>query len=125
MTKLEGDHDVFGDGSATILATPGHTPGHQTLLVKLPKTGAVLLTGDAVHFEGQELRCGASRTYLRRRKRSYGSITIRHRPTRSKTYLNFTSDGLRGGQVQGNAFPHFCHSTYQDRQSLPSAAPVC
>jgi len=50
-TKLEGDHDVFGDGSVTIISTPGHTPGHQSLLVKLPKTGAVLLSGDAVHFK--------------------------------------------------------------------------
>jgi N-acyl homoserine lactone hydrolase len=50
-TKLEGDHDVFGDGSVTIVATPGHTPGHQSLLVKLPKTGALILTGDAVHFK--------------------------------------------------------------------------
>jgi N-acyl homoserine lactone hydrolase len=51
VTKLEGDHDVFGDGSITIIATPGHTPGHQSLLVKLPKTGALLLAGDAVHFK--------------------------------------------------------------------------
>jgi N-acyl homoserine lactone hydrolase len=51
VTKLEGDHDVFGDGSVTILSTPGHTPGHQSLLVKLPKTGAVILSGDAVHFK--------------------------------------------------------------------------
>ncbi len=50
VTKLEGDRDVFGDGSVTILSTPGHTPGHQSLLVKLPKTGAVVLSGDAVHF---------------------------------------------------------------------------
>ena len=51
VTKLEGDHDVFGDGSVTIIATPGQTPGHQSLLVKLPKTGALLLSGDAVHFK--------------------------------------------------------------------------
>jgi glyoxylase-like metal-dependent hydrolase (beta-lactamase superfamily II) len=51
VTKLEGDRDVFGDGSVMILATPGHTPGHQSLLVKLSKTGAVVLTGDAVHFK--------------------------------------------------------------------------
>ena len=41
---------MFGDGSATILSTPGHTPGHQSLLVKLPKTGEIVLSGDAVHF---------------------------------------------------------------------------
>ena len=51
VTKLDGDHDVFGDGSVTIISTPGHTPGHQSLLVKLPKTGALLLSGDAVHFQ--------------------------------------------------------------------------
>jgi len=51
VTLLEGDKDVFGDGSVTILSTPGHTPGHQSLLVKLPKTGAVILSGDAVHFK--------------------------------------------------------------------------
>jgi len=48
---LAGDKDVFGDGSVTILSTPGHTPGHQSLLVKLPKSGAVVLSGDAVHFK--------------------------------------------------------------------------
>jgi N-acyl homoserine lactone hydrolase len=51
VTELVGDRDVFGDGSLTILSTPGHTPGHQSLLVKLPKTGAIVLTGDAVHFK--------------------------------------------------------------------------
>jgi N-acyl homoserine lactone hydrolase len=49
-TKLHGDYDVFSDGSVMILSSPGHTTGHQSLLVKLPKTGAVLLTGDAAHF---------------------------------------------------------------------------
>jgi glyoxylase-like metal-dependent hydrolase (beta-lactamase superfamily II) len=51
VTKLEGDYDVFGDGSVTIISTPGHTPGHQSLLVKLPKTGAVVLSGDVAHFK--------------------------------------------------------------------------
>jgi len=51
VTLVEGDRDVFGDGSVVILSTPGHTPGHQSLLVKLPKTGAVVLSGDAVHFK--------------------------------------------------------------------------
>jgi N-acyl homoserine lactone hydrolase len=51
VNKLEGDRDVFGDGSVTIIATPGHTPGHQSLLVRLPKTGVLLLSGDAVHFK--------------------------------------------------------------------------
>ena len=51
IVKLNGDYDVFGDGSVTILSTPGHTPGHQSLLVRLPKTGAVVLSGDVAHFK--------------------------------------------------------------------------
>jgi glyoxylase-like metal-dependent hydrolase (beta-lactamase superfamily II) len=51
VKTLEGDYDLFGDGTVTIISTPGHTPGHQSLLVKLPQTGAVLLTGDAVHLQ--------------------------------------------------------------------------
>lgn len=46
--ELTGDFDLFGDGCVRILSTPGHTPGHQSLLVRLPKTGSVILTGDAV-----------------------------------------------------------------------------
>jgi glyoxylase-like metal-dependent hydrolase (beta-lactamase superfamily II) len=51
VTLLEGDRDIFGDGSVTILSTPGHTPGHQSLVVKLPNTGEVVLSGDAAHFK--------------------------------------------------------------------------
>jgi N-acyl homoserine lactone hydrolase len=47
--KAEGDRDLFGDRSVTLISTPGHSPGHQCLLVRLPETGAVLLSGDAVH----------------------------------------------------------------------------
>jgi len=44
------DKDVFGDGTVVILRTPGHTPGHQSLLVRLKEKGAVILTGDLAHF---------------------------------------------------------------------------
>ncbi|MEA3058532.1 MAG: N-acyl homoserine lactone hydrolase [Sphingomonadales bacterium] len=47
--KADGDRDLFGDGSVVLISTPGHSPGHQCLLVKLPQTGGVLLTGDSVH----------------------------------------------------------------------------
>ena len=43
------DKDVFGDGSVLMLYTPGHTPGHHSLLVKL-QSGNYLITGDAAHF---------------------------------------------------------------------------
>ncbi|MCB1739876.1 MAG: N-acyl homoserine lactonase family protein [Gammaproteobacteria bacterium] len=48
---LNGDYDLFGDGSVIILSTPGHTLGHQSVKVKLPKTGTVILTQDAIWME--------------------------------------------------------------------------
>jgi N-acyl homoserine lactone hydrolase len=50
VEALTLDKDVFEDGSVIVLRTPGHTPGHSSLLVKLPQMGAVVLSGDAMHF---------------------------------------------------------------------------
>ena len=47
---LSGDHDVFGDGTVVVLATPGHTEGHCSLLVRLKNTGPVVLSGDLYHY---------------------------------------------------------------------------
>jgi len=47
---LDGDHDVFGDGTVVVLATPGHTEGHCSLLVRLKNTGPVVLSGDLYHY---------------------------------------------------------------------------
>jgi N-acyl homoserine lactone hydrolase len=50
IEEINGDKDVFGDRSVVMLDLPGHTPGHHGLLVKLARTGYVLLSGDAAHF---------------------------------------------------------------------------
>jgi N-acyl homoserine lactone hydrolase len=44
------DHDVFGDGTVVLKSSPGHTPGHQVLFVKLAKTGPVVVSGDLYHY---------------------------------------------------------------------------
>jgi N-acyl homoserine lactone hydrolase len=51
LRLLEGDTDVFGDGSVTLVSTPGHTPGSQSLLVHLNNSGFIILSGDVVHLE--------------------------------------------------------------------------
>lgn len=48
-----GDKDVFGDGTVTMLALPGHTPGHHGLLVRLKNKGPVLISGDLYHVADQ------------------------------------------------------------------------
>lgn len=49
--EIEGDYDLFGDGTVKIISTPGHTLGHQSLKVKLPQTGTVILTQDAIWMQ--------------------------------------------------------------------------
>ncbi|MEZ5893156.1 MAG: N-acyl homoserine lactonase family protein [Parvularculaceae bacterium] len=61
MIEFSGDHDVFGDGSVIILATPGHTPGHSSLLIRLKETGPIILTGDLFHFRSEIGRRNVSR----------------------------------------------------------------
>ena len=50
---IDGDYDVFGDGSVVLLSTPGHTPGHQSLYVKLAHTGGVVVSGDLYHYTAE------------------------------------------------------------------------
>jgi N-acyl homoserine lactone hydrolase len=48
---LETDeHDVFGDGTVIMKAAPGHTPAHQVLVLKLARTGPIMLSGDLYHY---------------------------------------------------------------------------
>jgi glyoxylase-like metal-dependent hydrolase (beta-lactamase superfamily II) len=50
MLQLEGDLDLFGDGTVVIKRWVAHTPGSQMMTVRLKNTGLVILTGDNVYF---------------------------------------------------------------------------
>ena len=50
VEQVDGQHDVFGDGTLICVPTPGHTPGHQALRVELD-SGPVVLTGDCIYFQ--------------------------------------------------------------------------
>lgn len=49
VLKLNGEHDLFGDGSVMLFPTPGHTPGHQCARVLL-ESGPVVLAGDCCYM---------------------------------------------------------------------------
>lgn len=51
VIRYKGDMDVFGDGSVRIVRAPGHTPGSQFAVVRLPKTGSVILTSDVIYLK--------------------------------------------------------------------------
>lgn len=50
---IDGDYDVFGDGTVVLLSTPGHSPGHQSLYLKLAHTGGVVISGDLYHYTAE------------------------------------------------------------------------
>ena len=52
VSEVQGDLDVFADGSVVMLNMPGHTPGHHALLIRLA-SGPVMLSGDTYHFAEQ------------------------------------------------------------------------
>jgi len=59
-TLIEKDeYDVFGDGTVVIKAAPGHTPGHEVLVLNLPKSGRIMVAGDLYHYPPE-------RTFMRR-----------------------------------------------------------
>ncbi|HVK43019.1 MAG TPA: N-acyl homoserine lactonase family protein [Phenylobacterium sp.] len=49
LARIEDGHDLFGDGSVEVFATPGHTCGHQSLRVRR-QGGSDILAGDACYF---------------------------------------------------------------------------
>ncbi len=49
--ELEGDYDLFGDGSVLILSTPGHTLGHQSMKVKTGSSGTIIISQDAIWMQ--------------------------------------------------------------------------
>lgn len=50
VVTVDGEHDLFGDGRISCIPTPGHTPGHQSLRVRLADR-EVVLCGDCAYFE--------------------------------------------------------------------------
>ena len=90
LRKLEGDLDVFGDGSVTIVSTPGHTPGHQALLVRLAKTGFVILSGDSSHFKDnwENKRVASMNTSAEQTQASYKRIADLMAEKKAELWIN-------------------------------------
>jgi N-acyl homoserine lactone hydrolase len=89
----DADYDVFGDGTVIIKPAPGHTPGHQVLALRLPKTGPVLIGGDLWHYTAERTAPEAPRREANRQqtmasraamedylKRSGAQLWIEHDP---------------------------------------------
>jgi N-acyl homoserine lactone hydrolase len=53
LEDSEDGYDVYGDGVIRLWRSPGHSPGHQSLEISLPKSGSILLTADACYLQEQ------------------------------------------------------------------------
>ena len=51
LTLIDGEHDLFGDGTVVCIPTPGHTPGHHSLRVRTEQGGEFVLCGDACYLK--------------------------------------------------------------------------
>jgi glyoxylase-like metal-dependent hydrolase (beta-lactamase superfamily II) len=94
---VDGDHDLFGDGTVVLRSLPGHTPGHQGLLVRLPDTGPILLAGD-IAYSARDYADDAVREGnfdLEKSRRSIETAKRIERELRATVWLHHDRDAQR------------------------------
>lgn len=93
---VDGDYDVFGDGSVVLKSTPGHTPGHQSLYVKLVHTGGVVIAGDLYHYaEERSLNRMPQRERITQTPASRAAIDAFLADTHSQFWIGHSIDFFR------------------------------
>jgi glyoxylase-like metal-dependent hydrolase (beta-lactamase superfamily II) len=98
ITKDE--YDVFGDGKVIIKSAPGHTPGHQVVILRLKKTGNVMLAGDLYHYP-EERGSGRVPTFEYNKAQSLASrAMIEDYCKRTKTQLWIEHDYLGNAKLK-------------------------
>ncbi|MFB6171278.1 MAG: N-acyl homoserine lactonase family protein [Haloarculaceae archaeon] len=104
VTPLDGEYDVFGDGSVRTIPTPGHTPGHQSVVLELPESGTVILGADVAHMQdGYDREHLASFNWdLSESIASLRDVKARARRTDANVYVTHDNDHIdafEGGLV--------------------------
>src|SRR5436190_17178782 len=94
------DHDVFGDGTVIIKFTPGHTPGHQSLFLKLARTGPVLLSGDLYHYP-EELKLKVVPSFdFNKEQTAKSRAMVEEFASRNKAQLWIQHDAVNAGKLK-------------------------
>jgi N-acyl homoserine lactone hydrolase len=98
---MDGDFDIFGDGSVKVISTPGHTPGHSSLLVRLANAGPIFLSADVAHYRyNMEHRCVPTMNWNPEQSRiSMERVDVVVREERAQLWLNHDT-------VQSATIPH-------------------
>jgi glyoxylase-like metal-dependent hydrolase (beta-lactamase superfamily II) len=96
----QDEYDVFGDGKVIIKSAPGHTPGHQVVILHLKKTGNVMLAGDLYHYP-EERGSGRVPTFEYNKAQSLASrAMIEDYCKRTKTQLWIEHDYLGNAKLK-------------------------
>ena len=94
IKKIDGDYDVFGDGTVVLKYMPGHTPGHQALFLDLKEHGPLLLSGDLYHFsENREFKRIPIFNYdVKQTRESMKKFEVFAQEMKAKVYLQHQKD---------------------------------
>lgn len=98
IETIAGDHDLFGDGSVIMKSLPGHTPGHQGLLVDLRDTGPVVLGSD-IAYSMQDYVDSAVRSSnfdLEQSRQSIEAVKRMERELGARVWLHHDSESQKG-----------------------------
>lgn len=98
---VDGEHDVFGDGKVILIPTYGHTPGHQSLLVRAGKDTQYVFTADACYTRDNLDRDVLPRVLWHADTMAQSLATLRHLRDRQGATLFYGHD-----PAQWQAMPH-------------------
>jgi glyoxylase-like metal-dependent hydrolase (beta-lactamase superfamily II) len=95
------EHDVFGDGTVIIKAAPGHSPGHQVLVLDLSTTGRIMLGGDLYHYpQERTLRRPPPDTEFNVQQSAASRVMIEEYLRRTKTALWIEHDFVANAKLR-------------------------
>jgi N-acyl homoserine lactone hydrolase len=95
------EHDVFGDGTVIIKAAPGHSPGHQVLVLNLTATGRIMLGGDLYHYpQERTLRRPPPDTEFNVQQSAVSRVMIEEYLLRTKTALWIEHDFVANAKLK-------------------------
>jgi N-acyl homoserine lactone hydrolase len=97
---IDGDLDLFGDQAVRLIATPGHSAGHMSLLLELVETGPVLLTADACDNRAQWEGRALPRALCSRRQATRSLESLRDLAVQTNALIVFGHDPANWSQLK-------------------------
>ncbi len=95
------EYDVFGDGKVIIKSAPGHSPGHQVLVLNLASTGRIMLAGDLYHYpQERTLRRPPPDTEFSVQQSAASRVMIEEYVQRTKTSLWIEHDFVANAKLK-------------------------